>query len=158
MTGGAFSLQKVVYQSDMDDHPLVDRLFNLLQDKTDLRNAPELRKAAFEAWRNSASYKHPSFSSEHEIRLIVMPFEVSNFNLKPKYHVARERIKKYYPLNLDQMCLDAGATIEDLITEIIVGPESTQSPPILRDYLNDMGLTRLARHISISNCPLRSKI
>ena len=96
--------------------------------------------------------------SEHETRLIVMPFEVKNFEIKPQYHVTKDRIKKYYPLNLDSMCLTAGVNIEDLIIEIMIGPESTQSAPILRDYLQDLGLNRLAEYISNSNCPLRSKI
>lgn len=108
--------------------------------------------------RNSASFKHPSFSSEHEIRLVIMPFDTPGFDLKPKYHVARERIKKYYSLDLDKMCQRAGITIEDLITEIIIGPESTQSIPILHDYLQDAGLMRLAENICYSDCPLRSRI
>ena len=56
------------------------------------------------------------------------------------------------------MCLKAGVTLEDLITEIMIGPESTQSAPILRDYLRDLGLGRLAEHIIHSDCPLRSRI
>ena len=154
---GAISLRKVIYQSNMDDHPLVGRLFSILHDNTKLEFTSDQKKIALEAWINSASYKHPSFSSEHEIRLIVMPFEAAGFNLKPEYHVAKDRIKKYYPLNLDQMCSEANITIEDLITEIIVGPESTQALPILRDYLKDIGLKVLSGHISTSDCPLRSK-
>jgi len=95
---------------------------------------------------------------EHEIRLTVMPFEVPDFELIPKYHISRERIKKYYPLDLKKMCSENGVTVEDLIIELIIGPESTQSPSILRDYLNDMGFPKLAGHITTSDCPLRSKI
>ena len=125
---------------------------------TSLPVSEELRNTAHEVLRNSASFKHPSFQSEHEIRLVVMPFDVPDFDLKPRYHVARERIKKYYPLDLDSMCGKAGITIEDLIAEVIVGPESTQSLPILRDYLQDAGLIKLAENICYSKCPLRSKI
>ena len=158
LTGGAISLQKVFYQDTMETHPLVDRIYTLLKENKDSEMNAELMHAAYEVLRNSASFKHPSFSSENEIRLIVMPFDVPDFALKPRYHVARERIKKYYPLDLDSMCLQAGITLEDLITEIIVGPESTQSLPILHDYLQDMGLTKLAENICSSDCPLRSKI
>ena len=158
LTGGAIELHKVFYTSNVDDHPLVDRFFKLLQEKKELANSPELRDAAHEALRNSASFKHPSFSSEHEIRLTVMPFEVPDFELIPKYHISRERIKKYYPLDLKKMCSENGVTVEDLIIELIIGPESTQSPSILRDYLNDMGFPKLAGHITTSDCPLRSKI
>ena len=45
--------------------------------------------------------------------------------------------------------------LEDLIAEIIIGPESTQSAWILQDYLRDHGLKELAEHVSLSNCPLR---
>ena len=179
MTGGAISLQKVFYQDNMDDHPIVeqiyrglkedykdsqeslsyvDRTYQLFRKDVDLDDSPEMKKAVYEAWRNSASFKHPSFASEREIRLIVLPFDVLNFDLKPKYHVAKDRIKKYYPLNLDDMCKKAGITIEDLIEGIIIGPESTQAMPILHDYLRDMGLDKLAGHVYSSECPLRSKL
>ena len=158
LMGGAISLQEVIYQSDMTDHPLVDRMFDLLQGKSKLRAGAGLMKLVSEAWRLSAAYKHPSFSSEQEIRLVVMPFGFSSFDLKPKYHVTRERIKKYYPLDLNKMCRDNRVDLEELITEIMVGPESTQSPPILEDYLKDLGLKKLAKSITTSDCPLRSKL
>ena len=43
----------------------------------------------------------------------------------------------------------------DLVAEIIIGPESTQSPAILRDYLRDNALPSLAERVSLSDCPLR---
>ena len=119
---------------------------------------PTLKAALAECWRNSASFKHPSFSSEHEVRLVVMPYDAESFDVKPRFHVARDRIKKYYPLDLDDMCRKAGSSLEELIVEIIVGPESTQSLPILRDYLNDLSLPKLSKRIFLSDCPLRSKM
>ncbi|MCD7763971.1 MAG: hypothetical protein LUI14_12415 [Lachnospiraceae bacterium] len=44
----------------------------------------------------------------------------------------------------------------DLIRAI--GPESTQSIPILQDYLRDMGYGKLAERITHSACPLRQKL
>ena len=158
MTGGAISLQKVFYQDDMQSHPLVDQIYALLKESEGKEDSPALHEAIHEAWRNCASFKHPSFLSEHETRLIVMPFEVPNFDVRPGYHVSRERIKKYYPLDLDDMCRKARVTIEDLIIGIMVGPESTQSLPILRDYLEDLGLKRLSEQLFLSNCPLRNRI
>ena len=158
LTGTAISLTKVTYQNDMDDHPLAEKLFELLKSRTYLRDAMELKKIVVEVCRNSAAYKHPSFASESEYRLVVMPSDVKSLQLKPQYHVARERIKKYYPLDLNRMCRRGGVKIEDLITEVMIGPESTQSKPILRDYLTDHGLKTLAGKISISDCPLRSKM
>ena len=158
MTGGAISLRKVYYQNDLDSHPLVEHVYNLVLESKGENDSPALREALHEAWRNCATFKHPSFLSENETRLIVMPFEVEFFEIKPQYHITKERIKKYYPLDLNTMCLKAGVTLEDLITEIMIGPESTQSAPILRDYLRDLGLGRLAEHIIHSDCPLRSRI
>ena len=158
MAGGVIRINKVSYQDNMESHPLVEELYQYLQKHEKPEYSSTLMEAIKEAWWSSASFKHPSFSSEHEVRLVLMPFADSDFDLKPGYHVSGERIKKYYPLNLDQMCQNAGITLEDLIVELIVGPESTQSEPILKDYLYDIGLTRLAEQIYRSDCPLRSKL
>ena len=159
MTGGAITLQKVYYQDDVESHPLVKKLHDLtLSEEVFSEDNPTLKAALAECWRNSASFKHPSFSSEHEVRLVVMPYDAKSFDVKPRFHVAKDRIKKYYPLNLDDMCRKAGSSLEELIVEIIVGPESTQSLPILRDYLEDLSLPNLAKRIFLSDCPLRSKM
>ena len=159
MTGGAITLQKVYYQDDVDTHPLVKKLYDLtMSEEIITEDNPALKAALADCWRNSASFKHPSFSSEHEVRLVVMPFGAADFDVKPRYHVTKDRIKKYYPLDLDAMCKKAGASLEDLITEIIVGPESTQSLPIIRDYLKDLSFQKLAERVYMSDCPLRSKM
>ena len=159
MTGGAITLQKVYYQDDVDTHPLVKKLYDLtMSEEIITEDNPALKAALADCWRNSASFKHPSFSSEHEVRLVVMPFGAADFDVKPRYHVTKDRIKKYYPLDLDAMCEKAGVSLEDLITEIIVGPESTQSLPIIRDYLRDLSFPELAERVYMSDCPLRSKM
>ena len=159
MTGGAITLQKVYYQDDVESHPLVKKLHDLtLSEEVFSEDNPTLKAALAECWRNSASFKHPSFSSEHEVRLVVMPYDAKSFDVKPRFHVAKDRIKKYYPLNLDEMCRKAGSSLEELIVEIIVGPESTQSLPILRDYLEDLSFPNLSKRIFLSDCPLRSKM
>ena len=156
MIGGAVSLQKVYYQADMHDHQLVGEFYDLIK-KTDKFSEclPELQRLMNEAWVQSAAFKHPSFSSEREVRLIVSPLVKDVFDIEPCYHISKERIKKYYPLNLQAMCRKAGLTFTDLVPEIIIGPESTQSRAILQDYLRDNGLCGLADRVSLSNCPLR---
>ena len=89
------------------------------------------------------------------MRLVVSPFGKDGFNVEPCYHVTVERIKKYYPLNLNKMCDNAGCSLEDAIHEIMIGPESTQSKAILEDYLKDTGMGKLAEKVAISDCPLR---
>jgi len=148
------SLQTVFYQDDMSGHPMVERIYRLVERGVDLDGA-EMRQAMREAWACSVAFKHSSFSSEDEMRLVVAPFEGGGFHVKPCYHIAKERIKKYYPLDLLDMCRKAGAGMEDLITEVIIGPESAQSLSILQDYLCDNGLGALSRRVSLSACPLR---
>lgn len=153
---GALSLQTVFYQDDVAGHPMVDMFCDLVQAGGALSaDAPEVKKAMRDAWACSVSYKHPSFASEYEMRLVVSPFETSGFDVRPCYHVTKERIKKYYPLNLMSMCRDIGIGIEDLVAEIIIGPDSTQSMAIFQDYLRDNGLPALVERVSLSDCPLR---
>ena len=157
MATGALSLQMVFYRNDMAGHPMVEEFCRLLKEGADL-SGEEVRRAMCEAWACSVSYKHPSFRSEYEMRLVVSPFEKEDLEVQPCYHVSKERIKKYYPLDLKAMCGKAGICLEDLITELIIGPDSTQSAAIFQDYLRDNGLARLAERVSLSDCPLRVPI
>ena len=153
---GALSLQTVFYRDDMADHPMVEVFCKLAaQDGALLDSDPAVKRTIRDAWACSVSFKHPSFSSEYEMRLVVSPFEKEEFGVKACYHVTKERIKKYYPLDLAAMCREIGVGIEDLVAEIIIGPESTQSLVILQDYLEDNGLHALVDRVSMSDCPLR---
>ena len=156
MVEGALSLQTVFYQDDMTEHNLVNVLYDLIINTRVLSDdVPEIQKVLNDAWICSAAFKHPSFASEKEVRLVVSPFEREYFDVEPCYHITTERIKKYYPLDLRSMCKRVEASMEDLVTEIIIGPESTQSESILQDYLRDNGLQELAERVSLSDCPLR---
>ena len=153
---GELSLQTVFYEDDMTDHRLAKVFYRILkQEKGEPEKSLLLKVAMKNAWIQSVVFKHPSFSSEREVRLVLSPFGKEYFDVKPCYHIAKERIKKYYPLDLRAMCGKAGIGLEDLVEEIIIGPESTQSEPIMQDYLRDNGLKRLAGRVSLSNCPLR---
>ena len=156
MAEGPLSLHTVFYEDDMTGHPMVDRFCRLIRDREALTGGdPRVRRAMRDAWACSVAFKHPSFSSEDEVRLVVAPFGQEEFDVQPRYHVTKERVKKYYPLDLRDMCRRAGAALEELVAEIIIGPESTQSLAILRDYLRDNGLAPLAENVSLSDCPLR---
>ena len=157
MAVGPLSLHTVFYEDDVTGHPMVDRFCRLVQSKETLSEAdPEIRQALREAWACSVAFKHPSFSSEDEVRLVVSPFEMEHFEVQPCYHVTKERIKKYYPLDLRAMCAEIGIGMEELVSEIIIGPDSTQSAAIFQDYLRDNGLRGLADRVSLSDCPLRT--
>ncbi len=156
MTGGAISLQEVFYQEDMHEHRLVDEFYQLIHNSADFsESTPRLQELVTDAWVQSGAFKHPSFASEKEFRLVVSPFISNEFAVEPKYHVAMDRIKKYYPLNLNRMCSKLNMHLSDLVGEIIIGPTSSQSLPILQDYLSDCGLNVLKNKIHMSNCPLR---
>ena len=156
MAQGALSLQTVFYQEDMSTHNLTGVFYRLVKRNEELSaESPDIQKALNYAWSCSAAFKHPSFLSEKEVRLVVSPAVRDYFDIRPCYHISRERIKKYYPLELDSMCRKIGIGWEELVPEIIIGPESTQSQPILQDYLRDNSLDGLAERVSMSNCPLR---
>lgn len=157
MAQGALSLQTVFYQEDMSTHNLTGVFYRLVKRNEELSaESPDIQKALNYAWSCSAAFKHPSFLSEKEVRLVVSPAVRDYFDIMPCYHISKERIKKYYPLELDSMCRKIGIGWEELVPEIIIGPESTQSQSILQDYLRDNGgLDGLAERVSMSNCPLR---
>ena len=157
MAVGALSLQLVFYQNDMAGHPMVEVFYKLAKGGADLAGE-EVRRAMYDAWACSVSFKDPSFRSEYEMRLVVSPFGKEELDIQPCYHVSKERIKKYYPLDLRAMCEKIGIGLEDLVTELIIGPDSTQSAAIFQDYLRDHGLHRLAERVSLSDCPLRVSI
>lgn len=159
MLGGSISLQEVFYQEDMGEHHLVNEFYKLISASSELAESlPALQNLMNDAWVQSAAFKHPSFACEHEVRLVVSPFLSDEFPIEPKYHVSDRRIKKYYPLDLNKMCRRLNLQLSDLIGEIIIGPTSSQSLPILQDYLADNGLGVLSSKISLSNCPLRRPI
>ena len=156
MAAGPLSLHTVFYEDDMTGHPMVDRFCRLVRGKASLSGEDrDIQLAMRDAWACSVAFKHPSFSSEDEVRLVVSPFGNEELDVRPCYHVTKERIKKYYPLDLRTMCRQAGASLEDLVAEIIIGPESTQSLAILQDYLAGNGLAVLEERVSLSGCPLR---
>ena len=156
MVGGVISLQKVYYQKDMREHRLVNDFYEAVKGSENFSECfPKLHNLMNEAWVQSAAFNHPSFGSEKEVRLVVSPFISHEFTVEPKYHVSSERIKKYYPLDLNRMCGKLDLRLSDLVGEIIIGPTSPQSLPIFQDYLEDCGLNVLKDKISLSECPLR---
>ena len=156
MIGGAVSLQTVYYQEDMREHRLVGEFYQLVKEASAFSEAiPALEELMKDAWIQSAAFKHPSFASEKECRLVISPFILNELVVESKYHVSQDRIKKYYPLDLNRMCGKLGMHLADLVGEIIIGPTSSQSIPILQDYLDDCGLNVLRSRISMSKCPLR---
>lgn len=150
------SLKKVYYQDTVEGHELIKNFTDVMSNLSAFEGErTEIRKLMNEAWISSAAFKHPSFTSENEVRLIYTPFSAEEAAVKPKYHIAWDRIKKYYPLDLNELCAKLGIRISSLVDRITIGPASPQSLPILQDYLIDSGLKILADRVSLSKCPLR---
>lgn len=150
------SLKKVYYQDSVEGHDLIKSFTDVMSNLSAFEGErTEIRKLMNEAWISSAAFKHPSFTSENEVRLIYTPFSAEEAAVKPKYHIAWDRIKKYYPLDLNELCAKLGIRISSLVDRITIGPASPQSLPILQDYLIDSGLKILADRVSLSKCPLR---
>lgn len=150
------SLKKVLYRETLADNTLINEFVDLFKTPNVLeRHIDTINDLMNEAWSQSAAYKHPSFASENEVRLIYTPFNAEEAAVKPKYHIAWDRIKKYYPLDLKELRSKCDMHISDLIDEIIIGPASPQSLPILKDYLSDNDLRALTGKVKLSKCPLR---
>ncbi|MCR4618155.1 MAG: DUF2971 domain-containing protein [Lachnospiraceae bacterium] len=150
------SLKKVCYQDTVEGHELIAKLTEAMSDLSAFEgDQKDLHTLMQDAWISSAAFKHPSFTSENEVRLIYTPYSAEEAAVKPKYHIAWDRIKKYYPLDLVELCGRFGIHLVDLVEEIIIGPASPQSLPILQDYLIDSGLRTLSKKVTLSNCPLR---
>ena len=74
MAQGALSLQTVFYQEDMSTHNLTGVFYRLVKRNEELSaESPDIQKALNYAWSCSAAFKHPSFLSEKEVRLVVSP-------------------------------------------------------------------------------------
>ena len=140
----------------MSEHHLVNEFYETVKNSATFSGCfPRLQTLMNEAWVQSAAFKHPSFGSEKEVRMVVSPFIFPEFTIEPKYHISSERIKKYYPLDLNLMCHRLNLHLSDLVGEILIGPTSPQSLPIFQDYLEDCGLAVLKDKVSLSECPLR---
>ena len=83
MIGGAISLQEVYYQEDMHEHRLVDEFYRLIKGQGNSLKIFQLQTLMNEAWVQSVAFKHPSFASEREFRLVVSPLSGMNLPLNP---------------------------------------------------------------------------
>lgn len=100
------------------------------------------------------NYKHYSFRSEQEIRVINLWDHI------PEHATVRTEcvsgiIKKYMKLDMKKRCEDVGLKFEDLFEGIIIGTKSKQDIGSLQTFIEEIGFTVLKDGISKSDCPLR---
>ena len=104
---------------------------------------------------SSPLFKHPSFISEKEYRLVSLPYNVSEYLGEPRFFVEETNIKKYYVLNLRTVCESLGHSYGEIFEEICIGPQARVTREVLADYFAATGIPELQEKIKISECPLR---
>lgn len=143
------------------DHELPDILADFMKTGNDSTHTFENLNEAIQCmFACGASFKDPSFNSEVETRIaITWPIKQSNVH----YQCTPTKIKKYYclpwtkcfnPIPNEENWID-NFNYDDLITEILIGPCSTQSIDVLKEYLKDHKFEKLADKVYKSKCPLQ---
>ncbi len=104
---------------------------------------------------SSPLFKHPSFISEKEYRLVSLPHRGNEYLGEPHFFVEETNIKKYYILRLRDVCTSLRIDYEDLFNEICIGPQARVTKSVLADYFSSSGMNGLCSKIKLSECPLR---
>lgn len=148
-------LCKVNYAANVEELEIVKELSELIKEGRPFTENNEEIKRIFQTLVNSSPlFKHPSFISEKEYRLVSLPTENGCLG-KPHFYIEETNIKKYYILNLRDVCTKLGFSYSALFEEICIGPQARVTKDVLADYLSEVGVPELAQKIKISDCPLR---
>jgi len=145
-------LCKVNYAANAEEMEIVKELSDLIQNKD--CDSAKVHRIFNNLINNSPLFKHPSFISEKEYRLITLPKENDHLG-KPHFYIEETNIKKYYILNLRDACTKLNIKYGDLFKEVCIGPQARVTKDVLADYFIECELPELAEKIKISECPLR---
>ena len=99
-------------------------------------------------------YKHPSFKSEKEFRIVTLWRRIPNFS-EISCELNNGQIKQVLKVNIEKLCNHRKIDFEDLIDEIVIGPRSLQSEKELKLFLKEIKLDKLVNKVRYSECPLR---
>ncbi|MCR4735862.1 MAG: DUF2971 domain-containing protein [Treponema sp.] len=160
---GHAPLCKVNYSKTCDDLGIVKELAELIKDYTKNKDLQERQNPSSERIHDvfnrlitsSPLFKHPSFISEKEYRLVSLPYNVNEYLGQPHFFVEETNIKKYYILNLKNVCKSLGRNYSDLFEEICIGPQARVTKEVLSDYFLATNMSQLCGKIKISECPLK---
>lgn len=151
---GHAPLCKVNYSQNCDGLEIVSEIARLA--RSDCKNdAPECREVFNRLVTSSPLFKHPSFISEKEYRLVSLPYNVSEYLGEPHFFVEETNIKKYYILKLREVCQSLSRPYHELFTQICIGPQARVTKDVLSDYFASTGMSELCDKIKLSECPLR---
>ena len=151
---GHAPLCKVNYSKSCDNLEIVKELANLVNNSKNY-SSQEINEIFNKLISSSPLFKHPSFISEKEYRLVSLPYNVNEYLGQPHFYVEETNIKKYYILNLKNVCEKLGIQYSDLFEEICIGPQARVTKDLLSDYFASNGVSELCPKIRLSDCPLR---
>ena len=150
-------LQPVYYEADVSNHEFVN-LFEEIFSYGLPRKGFETIDGLFDnIYECTMAFKHPSFKAEKEVRLSRVTEKKGTLRGlgERKFLITSTNIKKYYTIDLKKCCRKENIKMDELVTEIIIGPKSMQSIESLKVYLNRNGLDMLENKVKKSDCPLR---
>ena len=163
---GHAPLCKVNYTKSCENLEITKEIASLIKEACERENykntakgkdfsSDKIREAFNRLITSSPLFKHPSFISEKEYRLVSLPYNVGEYLGEPHFFVEETNIKKYYILNLKKVSEKLGIHYADLFEEICIGPQARVTKEVLSDYFSASGMTELCGKIKISECPLR---
>lgn len=151
---GHAPLCKVNYSANCDDLEIVKEISDSVL-HPEKYSSEKIHEIFNKLVTNSPIFKHPSFSSEKEYRLVSLPYKQNEFLGKPHFYIEENNIKKYYILNMKSVCQNLGIKYTDLFTEICIGPQARVPKNVLSDYFECMDYPELCEKIKVSDCPLK---
>ncbi|MBO4508970.1 MAG: DUF2971 domain-containing protein [Spirochaetaceae bacterium] len=151
---GHAPLCRVNYSRNCDNLEIVKDLASLIKTESD-GTTEKIRETFNRLITSSPLFKHPSFISEKEYRLVSLPYNVTEYLGEPHFFVEETNIKKYYILKLRNVCTALNLKYADLFEEICIGPQARVTKDVLSDYFTSTGMGELCKKIKLSECPLR---
>jgi len=155
---GHAPLCRVNYSRNCDNLEIVKELASLIKESNSGQNgniAQKIHETFNRLITSSPLFKHPSFISEKEYRLVSLPYNVTEYLGEPHFFVEETNIKKYYILKLRNVCDTLKLNYADLFEEICIGPQARVTKDVLSDYFTSTGMSELCTKIKLSECPLR---
>lgn len=151
---GLCRIQQVYYLESLDGHEHLDIFFQYLT-TSNLKGFKSIDNWKSNFHATASAFKHESFESEKEIRLVSLPLAntfkswLDNDTAKMIYEAKADRIRSYIEISLP--------CIEQCISEITIGPRSSQDIYELHEILNRWNCNSLVERdcFYLSQCPLR---
>ena len=137
-------LQEIFYVGNVDNHQMTAIIVVYILEHG-LSNGFNSIDGVFDnAWACSMSYKHPSFISENEKRIITSPIWCREYEMK--YDASINSLREFMAIKLD---------MSEAIEEIIIGPKSEVEIEMLKRYMTSINEKLSKVKVSVSECPLR---